>query len=130
MGKNKELRRAENRKAQMDASLQAVAEYARKLEFVQDQSSKLSIKVANIQRQVRTASLALSHLQSTQVASEKYFVQLGRAFIQQSYDSVVSQLNKEKAAGEAELPKLTAALNQFERMRKEQIQRITELKQQ
>ena len=130
MGKNKQLRKEENRKAQVEASLQAVAEYARKLEFLQDQSAKLSMKVSGAQRKIRTAFLALNHIESTKSDSDKYFMQLGKAFIQRPYPVVVSSLNEEIASGEEELPKLTATLNQFEKLRKEQVGRIAELKQQ
>lgn len=130
MGKNKQLRKTENRKVQAEASLQAMADYAKKLEFLQEQSSKLSVKVSGAQRRVRTASLALNHLESTRSDSDRYFVQLGRAFMQQPYESVISDLHEDITSAESELPKLTATLQQFENLRKEQIDQMSELKQQ
>jgi chaperonin cofactor prefoldin len=127
MGKNKQLRRAENRKAQKEAYLNSLSEYSRKVETLQSQIGKLTVRINSLQRQQRTASLALTHLESTASANDKYYMQLGRLFVQEPLGSVVDSLKMDAESATGDLPKLLSALNQFEKLKKEVLEQIKEL---
>ena len=127
MGKNKQLRRAENRKAQKEAYLNSLSEYSRKVETLQSQIGKLTVRINSLQRQQRTASLALTHLESKASANDKYYMQLGRLFVQEPLGSVVDSLKMDAESATGDLPKLLSALNQFEKLKKEVLEQIKEL---
>ncbi len=130
MGRNKQLRREENRKAQMEATAIALSDYARKLEILDEQSAKLMSRITSKQRTERIAALALHHIDSNGTNSDKYYTQFGRAFLEKDKAQVVSHLQNEKESASTDLPKLNGTLSHFEKLRKEQIAHITELKQQ
>lgn len=130
MGKNKQLRKEENRKAQQEASYHALTEYARKLEILQEQSSKLSSRISSTQRAQRVASLAISHIEQYGAETDKYFSQMGRAFLACSKEKVLADLERDHSEAQNEVPKLMETLNHFEKLKREQIDQITELKQQ
>ena len=130
MGKNKQLRREENRKAQMEATAVALSDYARKLEILDEQSAKLMSRINSKLRAERIATLALHHIDSSGTNSDKYYTQFGRAFLEKDKVQVVLDLQSEKESASTDLPKLSETLNHFEKLRKEQIAHITELKQQ
>lgn len=130
MGKNKQLRKEENRKAQQEASYHALTEHARKLEILQEQSCKLSARISSAQRAQRVASLAISHIEQYGSETDKYFPQMGRAFLLCGKETVVADLKRERSEAQNEVPKLMETLNHFEKLKREQIDQITELKQQ
>jgi DNA repair exonuclease SbcCD ATPase subunit len=127
MGKNKQLRKAENRKAQKESFLVAFSEYSKKLETLQTQIGKLSVKINALQRRQRSDSLALIHIEETGSVKDKYYVQMGRGFIQERCDTVLSSLKKDAESASADLPKLVNALNQFEKLKLEVVGQIKEL---
>jgi hypothetical protein len=130
MGKNKQTRKAENRKAQEEATLHSLIEYSKRLEVLQQQSSKLAARIGSAQRSQRTASLSLKYIEEVSRESEGLYSQLGRCFLLEPRDTVIETLSMEKNAAEQELPRLEAAFKQFEKLKKEQVDQITELKQQ
>lgn len=127
MGKNRQLRKAENRKAQQEAFLASLSEYSKKLETLQTQISKLSVRINSLQRQQRTASLALNHLDQTSSVDDKYYMQMGRVFVHEPFENVVDSLRKDADSASADLPKLMNALSQFESLKKEVLAQIKEL---
>ncbi len=130
MGKNKQARKAENRKAQEEATLHSLIECSKRLEVLQEQSSKLAVRIGSAQRTQRTASIALRYIKETSGESDVLYSQLGRCFLLAPRETVIDNLSSEKLAADTEIPRLEAAFKQFEKLKKEQVDQITELKQQ
>ena len=105
-------------------------EYFRRLEVLQEQSSKLASRIASSQRSQRTAALGLKYITESAYEHDLYYTQLGRSFLLSSREEVVSDLQSQISTSAADLPRLQATMEQFDKLRKEQIEQITELKQQ
>ena len=127
MGKNKQARRAENRKLQHDAAFQCLTDYSKKLDILQTQMTKLSLKISTTQRLQKTSSLALSHIQASSTETDRFYTQLGRMFLQEPLVDVITGLKRSIREGEEELPKLMQTMGQFEKLKSEQITQIKEL---
>lgn len=130
MGKNKQARKVENRKAQEEAALQSLFDCSRRLEVLQEQSSKLATRIGVAQRSQRTSSFALKYVSELSTDSDVFYSQMGRSFLLESRERITQALVAEKDSAGAELPRLQTALKQFEKLKKEQLDQITELKQQ
>ena len=130
MGKNKQTRKAENRKAQEAATLQCLLDYSKKVEVLMEQSSKLASRIASSQRAQRGAIIALKYINEATGESDHLYTQMGRCFLVQPRDKVIEELSSEIQTIESDLPRLKETFQQFEKLKKEQIDRITELKQQ
>ncbi len=130
MGKNKQLRKVENRKAQEEASLQSMFECSKRLEILQEQTSKLATKIGSTQRAQRSASLAINYISESGTERDVYYSQLGRSFLLNSRESVVKSLESQVEESNKELPRLLATMKQFDKLKQEQLDQITELKEQ
>ena len=127
MGKNKQLRRAENKKANNEASILALAECSKKLDVLTAQTNKLSMKIAATRRVERTSALALNFIAQTGQETDRYYSQVGRMFLKESAEKVDQGLRNGVEESKKDLEKLTKTLEQFEKLRKEQIEQIKEL---
>lgn len=127
MGKNKELRRAENKKANNEASILALAECSKKLDVLTAQTNKLSLKIASTQRLERTSALAINFIAQTGQETDRYYSQVGRMFLKENAEEVDKGLRNAVAESKKDLEKLTKTLEQFEKLRKEQIEQMKEL---
>ena len=128
MGKNKQLRRDQNRKVQSEGLLQTLMECQKKMEVIQDQISKISTKITSLRRISRVSDISISYLrQDAGLEGGKYYKQLGRSFFQESLETVLVNLNDSKSESERDLPKLQSTLAQFEKLRAEQDKAIQEL---
>jgi hypothetical protein len=130
MGKNKALRKAENRIVQQEASLETYLEYSKRLDVLQEQSAKLASRIASTQRTQRTAMLGLKYIKDSAKDSDNYYTQLGRCFLLDSRKQIMNDMESRVNVCGADLPRLQAAMDQFEKLKKEQLEQITELKQQ
>ena len=127
MGKNKQSRKIENRKAQVEMSIKAVSEHEKKLEIVEEQLNKISLQIASLQRLERVSSLSLSHIKEIPDNSSSYYTQCGKMFLQESKQNVVSGLNSSIVSAGDKLPTLNKTFTKFESLKKEQVDAIKEL---
>ena len=68
---------------QKESHMAAIVEYEKKLEVIQDQINKISLKIASQQRTKRMCDLSISHINS--LADDKdanFFSQIDKMFIQ------------------------------------------------
>jgi uncharacterized protein YjfI (DUF2170 family) len=125
MGKNKQARQAESRKVKVEASIVAVAEHEKKLEVIQDQVGKISLKITALQRTQRVASLSTTQIE--QIDAGKFYSQLGKMFLLSDKEQVVRDLKESANNAGEELPRLLKTYNQFNSLRQEQTDAIKEL---
>ncbi len=128
MGKNREARKLENKKSQIDSNLKAVGEHERKLEVIQDQINKMSLKIATLQRSQRVAKLSASQIDAIPPsASCKYYSQVGKMFLMAPRDEILNSLAETCNEVETELPRLLKTYSQFDNLKKEQLDSIKDL---
>ena len=129
MGKNKQLRKEENRKAQVENNMRAVVEYEKRLEVIQDQINKISLKIATCQRDKRVSDLSRDYIQSVPETDSvaRFYKGLGKSFLLGSREEIVEDLLNSANEAYEELPRLTKTFTQFETLKKEQLDSIKEL---
>jgi predicted RNase H-like nuclease (RuvC/YqgF family) len=127
MGKNKQQRKAENRKANTAASFEALTECSKKLETLTVQMNKLSAKIASSQRHQRTSELALKHIEESGRPQDRYFTQVGRMFMLEQKSGVIQGLRTTIEQSQKDIPRLSQTLEQFAKLKTEQMNQIQEL---
>jgi hypothetical protein len=127
MGKNKQIRIEENRKAQIESNMKAVAEYEKKLQVIQDQVNKISLKIATCQRDKRMADLSKAYIDAVPDVEAKFYTGLGKSFVLGSRSDILFELTASAEKASEQLPRLTKTFTQFESLKKEQLGSINEL---
>jgi len=126
MGKNKQIRKEENRKAQAESNMKAVTEYEKKLEVIQDQINKISLKIASCQKNKRISDLSKEYIANIPETANLYS-SMGKSFLLDKRASILEHLETSARLADEELPRLSKTYSQFDKLKKEQLDSIKEL---
>jgi len=126
MGRNKQQRLKENREVQRECNIQTIREYEKKMDLLDEQIGKISLKIAALSKANRIGTFSLSYIESVP-ADAKLYSGVGKMFVCEPRETVMSNLEASVALTNNELPKLRETLSKFDLRKKEQTETLKEL---
>lgn len=127
MGRNKQLRLRENREVQRECNIQTIREYEKKMDLLDEQIGKISLKIAALNKANRIGSFTLSYIEQVPRDDAKFYQSVGKMFVCEPRKVVVASLEASVAHTNQELPKLKEALSKFDMRKNEQTEALKEL---
>ena len=111
---------------QKECNLQTIREYEKKVDLLDEQIGKISIKIAALNKANRIGSYSLAYLEEVPT-NTRLFSSVGKMFFREDRENIMGSLENSISMTNDELPKLREALQKFESRKKEQVQAIQEL---
>ncbi len=127
MGRNKQQRLKENREVQRECNIQTIREYERKMDVLEEQIGKISLKIAALNKANRIGSFTLSYIEQVPPNDGKFYQSVGKMFVCEPRNVVVKSLETSINHTNEEIPKLKETLQKFDSRKKEQTEALKEL---